>query len=610
LYLLTVLFLTILTSTAHAATIHVPGDQPTIQAGIDAAVDGDTVLVADGTYTGEGNREIDFGGKAIVVMSENGPEVTIIDCEGAGRGFYFHSGEYLSSVVDGFTITNGAGVFPEGGGMYNDGSSPTVKNCTFSGNSPNGMSNNNSIPRVINCTFSGSTYGMYNSGGGPSVDDCTFSGNFVYGMLNNDSSPEVNNCTFSGNLSYGMSNTLGTPEVFDCTFSENTAGGVNNYNSLALFTSCEFSGNSGDGMYSYLGNIEVYDCTFTGNASNGMNNDLSTTELYDCTFTGNASSGMYNNLGLTNVSECTFNENTEGGMYNFQCEATVSNSLFIGNLADNGGGMNNVESNATVKNCLFIGNSADYGGGMHNDYCSPTITNCTFNQNEANVNGAGMACGNGGSPTVTNCILWGDIGSEEIYVNFSDLIVTYSDVEGGYPGLGNIDVPPLFADDECELQSNSPCIDAGDPSILDACRRPGLGKERSDQGAYGGEENCGWPEDLIELIIEPTGPVQIPGGGTLYFNIFIYNNSPNTVSGDLWLDVVLPSSTRILVPPNFLNFPNPLSGQISPNNYMTLPYELNVPELAPIGYYYLKVPAGSFPEVIIDERWLDFEVTD
>ena len=66
----------------NATTIHVPADQPTIQAGIDAAADGDTVLVADGTYTGDGNRDIDFGGKSIVLKSENGPVLTVIDCEG------------------------------------------------------------------------------------------------------------------------------------------------------------------------------------------------------------------------------------------------------------------------------------------------------------------------------------------------------------------------------------------------------------------------------------------------------------------------------------------------------------------------------------------------
>ena len=86
-----------------AATIRVPGDQPTIQAGIDAASDGDTVLVAPGTYF----ENIDFKGKGITVRSSSGPEVTVIDGNQTGQVVRFDSGETIDSIIEGFTITNG-----------------------------------------------------------------------------------------------------------------------------------------------------------------------------------------------------------------------------------------------------------------------------------------------------------------------------------------------------------------------------------------------------------------------------------------------------------------------------------------------------------------------
>ena len=120
-----------------ADTIYVPGEYPTIQEGIDATVDGDTVLVADGTYTRDGNKNLDYNGKAITVKSENGADETIIDCEGDGRGFYFHSEEGLDSILEGFTIQNGSA--EEGGGIYCNSSSPTITNCTIERNTASGF---------------------------------------------------------------------------------------------------------------------------------------------------------------------------------------------------------------------------------------------------------------------------------------------------------------------------------------------------------------------------------------------------------------------------------------------------------------------------------------
>ncbi len=92
---------------AHASVINVPDDYRTIQAAVDWAADGDTVLVADGTYTGVGNKDIEPDGKAVTIVSTGGPDFCIIDCESDGRGFWFRKGEDPDTVVQGFTVRNG-----------------------------------------------------------------------------------------------------------------------------------------------------------------------------------------------------------------------------------------------------------------------------------------------------------------------------------------------------------------------------------------------------------------------------------------------------------------------------------------------------------------------
>ncbi len=120
----------------YPAILRVPSQYWNIQMGIDAAFDGDTVLIADGVYIGAGNKNLDFGGRAIVVMSENGPDNCIIDCENQYRAFYFHTSEDSNSVVEGLSIING--YYYIGAGINCSSSSPTIKNCIIRNNQAHG----------------------------------------------------------------------------------------------------------------------------------------------------------------------------------------------------------------------------------------------------------------------------------------------------------------------------------------------------------------------------------------------------------------------------------------------------------------------------------------
>jgi len=165
--------------------------------------------------------------------------------------------------------------------------------------------------------------------------------------------------------------------------------------------------------------------------------------------------GMFNAGGSPTVINCTFSRNSAaqdgGGLYNRQKSSpTVTNCKFIGNSAKYGGGMyHRWDSNSTVTNCIFSGNFAEmYGGGIFN-WCatSPTLRNCTFSGNTSPVGNA-LACNSNqqqypSNVQLTNCVLW-DGYNEIVNRDSSIILITYSDVQGGYPGEGNIDADPRF----------------------------------------------------------------------------------------------------------------------------------------------------------------------
>jgi len=161
---LVLLLVLLLSPSAFADWKFVPDDYPTIQAGIDAADPHDTVIIASGTYSGDGNRNIDFKGKPIVLLSASGPESTIIDCEGSEgnpqRAFWFHSGEDAHSAIDGFTITGAYGKTWEYNAaiLVDSSSSPRIYNCRIIGNDCSGIKSQLfSEPNVRWCEISDNT---------------------------------------------------------------------------------------------------------------------------------------------------------------------------------------------------------------------------------------------------------------------------------------------------------------------------------------------------------------------------------------------------------------------------------------------------------------------
>jgi hypothetical protein len=149
------------------------GPKKTIQAGIDVASDGDTVLVAAGTYTGPNNVDLDFKGKSIVLLAPDSPNDTIIDCNNSGRGFYFHSVETPATAVVGFTITNGLADY--GGAIRCEQSNPQIRNCVITGNTSTvkggGIYCYLSMPTLADCNISNNgSEGVWGEFGGARIE--------------------------------------------------------------------------------------------------------------------------------------------------------------------------------------------------------------------------------------------------------------------------------------------------------------------------------------------------------------------------------------------------------------------------------------------------------
>lgn len=229
------------------------GDFATIQAALDAATHGDTVLLADGIFRGIGNRDLDFRGKAITLRSESGnAENCVIDCEAnattPARGIRFHFGESPATVVDGLTITNGHAAWSVGdlgryggGILCEDNAIPTITRCRLVGNKADayggGICCVGSAASITWCTFL-DNYAAEGGGGLARVFDSQ------YGL--------VTNCTVYRNAAptdgAGILIAFGAQALIERTLvagNLQSSGLDRQENSIAQLTCCDIYGNEG-----------------------------------------------------------------------------------------------------------------------------------------------------------------------------------------------------------------------------------------------------------------------------------------------------------------------------------------------------------------------------
>ncbi len=429
----------------------------------------------------------EFDGGAMYNWGGGSPSVT--DCEFVGNSADFRGGGIFNSsnsspmLNNSLLSGNSASI---GGGMYNESSGAIVTSTTFDGNSAGvggGFYSEDADPSLIECVFSTNDAvfgaGAYINLGSPTLSQCTFDDNFALlagaGLYSDTASPSLIECLFIGNFASGdegggsgMYNLFGSPTLSNCTFHSNwgrRGAGMYNNNSSPTVTECTFDRNAGligAGMYNEHSSPTVADCTF-----------------YVCRAT-NDGGGMYNDESSPSVTNCWFGWNTAewgsdyggdgggGGMYNRDSSPTVRNSTFVGNwveFAGGGGAIYNDHSDPAITNCVFVGNwliSGGDGGVMFNEDSSPFVSDCTFTQNEGDTGVIYNTTGS--SPTLANCILWNNPWGGAIE-GPGDPVVEYSVVEGGWPGVGNINANPSFVDpqnNDYRLSPGSPCIDAGD----------------------------------------------------------------------------------------------------------------------------------------------------
>ena len=427
----------------------------TIQHGIDAAWMGDTLLVLPGTYV----ENIDYNGKSIVLGSQllTTGDTSYVSSTIINGNVTIDNAVDSTAVLTGFTIRNSSsrGVTCSG--------DPTISNLRVKGHTGGGMSFSSSDlslshVEVSNNTYNGDGAGIYITSSSLDITGVTVDGNRTGESSN-----------YEGGGFYIDNSTVVMDSVI---VSDNYAGGyggglyLHDYSDVAIANSSVVNDTAsyyGGGIYSTnttlsLNNVQV-DSNQVGQHGGGlfMNNDtltaVNTTFNYNTSTNSNYSGGgmFLNSNGSYVLDECYIQNNTAdkygGGVYCSEGSPVFTNVLITDNV---------------------LTGSSTNGGGVYtsNSSADPVFTNVTIANNTADI-GGGYYRGSG-DPTFINTIIWYNTAASDPSINnVGSGSVTYSNIEGGYTGDGNIDSDPMFIDasaSDYHLTWGSPCIDAGDPN--------------------------------------------------------------------------------------------------------------------------------------------------
>jgi parallel beta helix pectate lyase-like protein len=270
------------------------GDYATIQAAIDASQSGDSILLANGRYQGDGNRDLVVGNHDLLIQSVSGQPINcIIDCDGAPgephRGVTIMSKDRSRITIEGITIEDGYAVGGGGGARIGPNATVVLRNLIFRVHQVVAVFCDGASPTILQCAFKNNLDGAISiSGGAPSISACTFTDNYVddRGAAIDFSATAlaISDCVFSRNSAffggaalYGFNSAPDsqlTVTVTNCTFSDNTAGyhGGAGYviGTKIKFVACSFlrnaaSGNGGGLWFTFQSIVSMDNCLFYGN---------------------------------------------------------------------------------------------------------------------------------------------------------------------------------------------------------------------------------------------------------------------------------------------------------------------------------------------------------